>query len=149
MVPPCGASTASGSGSSPSKYLTTCLIVGRALGSLLEHIKPSLSNTTASSSSNSPSNLESTTSNIPPSLHFSHTQSTNMSSSGNALCSIGLLPHTTSSNTAPNAKTSVLFVGLPVLLGLVPRSYSLARPKSLSRAFSSESNKTFPALMSL
>ncbi|KAL4621070.1 hypothetical protein ACB092_06G201400, partial [Castanea dentata] len=97
-----------------SKHLTTCLIVGLDSGASLEHIKPNLSTKVASTSSNSTPNLESTTSRIAPNLRFSQTQSTSMSSSGNALGSIGLLPHTTSSNKAPKANTSELLVGLPV-----------------------------------
>nr|GMD50869.1 hypothetical protein BRARA_H01456 [Ipomoea batatas] len=134
-----GDSTVSGRAASPSKYLITCLIVGRFSGELLEHTSPSLSRITASTSS--------------------------MSSSGRAFCSMGRLPHTISRSSAPKANTSELVLGFPVLVssgarypnvpttlvvpGFSPRSYSLASPKSPSFPFSSESNNTFPAFISL
>nr|GMD52906.1 hypothetical protein C4D60_Mb09t08970 [Ipomoea batatas]GMD57604.1 hypothetical protein C4D60_Mb09t08970 [Ipomoea batatas] len=85
-----GDSTVSGRAASPSKYLITCLIVGRFSGELLEHTSPSLSRITASTSS--------------------------MSSSGRAFCSMGRLPHTISRSSAPKANTSELVLGFPVLV---------------------------------
>ncbi|KAG7968438.1 hypothetical protein I3843_08G154200, partial [Carya illinoinensis] len=109
-----GSATSSCSANSPSKYLTSCCIVGRASGASLEHIKPSLSTKTASNSPPPPPNFGSITPRIAPTLHFCHTQSTSMNSSDDASELMGLLPHATSSNRAPKAKTSELVVALPV-----------------------------------
>ncbi|KAG4400825.1 hypothetical protein GLYMA_07G135650v4 [Glycine max] len=155
----------SGTSTSPSKYLTTCLMLGLAAGTSFEHINPNFSTTITSFSSKWPFSFGSTTSSILPCLYFSHTQSTNTISSGNALGSIGLRPQTTSSKSAPNAKTSELVVAFPVLgnsgakypnvpttlvvLGLAPCSYNLANPKSPSLPFSSKSSSTLLAFTSL
>ncbi|KAG6730239.1 hypothetical protein I3843_01G069400, partial [Carya illinoinensis] len=109
-----GSATSSCSANLPSRYLTNYQIVGWASGASLEHIKPSLSTKTASDSSNFPPNFGSITPRIAPTLHFCHTQSTSMNSSDDALELMGLLPHATSSNRAPKAKTSELVVALPM-----------------------------------
>ncbi|KAL8171564.1 hypothetical protein V2J09_023368 [Rumex salicifolius] len=96
-----GSSKTSGNSISPSKYLITCLIVGRLPGESAEQMSPSF-------------NTRSIASTTLPNSNLSHTKSTSTSSSGKALGSMGLLPQATSSKNAPKANTSELVVGFPV-----------------------------------
>ncbi|KAB2060157.1 hypothetical protein ES319_A11G358900v1 [Gossypium barbadense] len=143
----------SGNSASPSRYSTICLMLGRNAGTSLEQMRPNLSTIIISLSLFWPCSLVSTTSTILPCLYFSHTQSTNTISSGNALCSTGLRPQATSSKSAPNAYTSELVVAFPVLKssgarypnvpttlvvpGFESCSYNFARPKSPNLPFNS------------
>nr|CAB3497643.1 unnamed protein product [Digitaria exilis] len=101
---------------------------------------------------------------ILPAFNRSRTRSTSPGESRSSLRFIGLRPQATSSKKAPKANTSVLVVAFPVLLisgamypsvpmtcvvcGLLPWSYSRARPKSLSFPFMSASRSTLADLMS-
>nr|GMC88372.1 hypothetical protein PRUPE_6G260100 [Ipomoea batatas] len=91
-------------------------MLGRAEGSLPEHISPNLSTITTCDSSKLPLIRQSTTSTTFPSLNFTQTQSTKTISSIRAFVSIGLRPHTTSNKNAPNAYTSDFVVAFPVFV---------------------------------
>ncbi|KAG4164036.1 hypothetical protein ERO13_D01G211001v2 [Gossypium hirsutum] len=93
----------SGNSASPSRYLTACLMLGRAIGTSFEQIRPNLSTTNISSSLYLSLSLMSTTSKSLPCVNFSQTQSINTSSSCDTLDSMGLRPHATSSKKAPKA----------------------------------------------
>ncbi|KAF8029298.1 hypothetical protein BT93_E1854 [Corymbia citriodora subsp. variegata] len=112
---PQGGAATSGTSTSPSKHLTTCLIVGLSAGSQFEHSRPNFNIAITSPSLYSPFNLGSTSSRALPSLYLSHTKSTRTSSSGPASWSIGRRPHATSSKNAPKANTSELSLAFPVL----------------------------------
>nr|CAB3485225.1 unnamed protein product [Digitaria exilis] len=164
MLSPLYVGDSSGSGTSPSRYCTTCRIPGRAPGSGCEHSRPSLSTRLASRSEKSPSRRASTVSATAPARHRSSTQSTNTIRPSSCCTTTGFRPHATSSMKAPKANTSDALEAFPVcpssgamypmvpttwvVCGSVPWSYSRASPKSPSRAFISLSSSTLLALTS-
>ncbi|KAK3415757.1 hypothetical protein EUGRSUZ_H01503 [Eucalyptus grandis] len=78
-----------------------------------EHINPSFSTNSTSSSTNSALNFGSLASRMSPLSQQDNTQSTKITSSVSP-CFIGFLPQVTSSKNTPKANTSVLVVALPV-----------------------------------
>ncbi|THU46825.1 hypothetical protein C4D60_Mb09t08970 [Musa balbisiana] len=108
------AGDSSGSAASPSKYPTTCRMLGRPVGSGCEHSNPSFRTSSTSSITYSFPSLGSLVASIDPFRQFSTTQSNKISSSPDATESTGRLPQATSKRKTPNANTSVMVVALPV-----------------------------------
>ncbi|URE31250.1 hypothetical protein MUK42_06506 [Musa troglodytarum] len=104
----------SGSAASPSKYSTTCRMLGLPSGKGCEHSNPSFRTSSISSTTYSSPSLGSLVASIDPFRQFSTTQSYKVSSSPDAIESTGRLPQATSKRKIPNANTSVMVVAFPV-----------------------------------
>ncbi|URE26517.1 hypothetical protein MUK42_06508, partial [Musa troglodytarum] len=104
----------SGSVASPSKYSTTCRMLGLPSGKGCEHSNPSFRTSSISSTTYSSRSLGSLVASIDPCRQFSTTQSNKISSYPDATESTGRVPQATSKRKIPNANTSVMVVAFPV-----------------------------------
>ncbi|URE39593.1 hypothetical protein MUK42_06507 [Musa troglodytarum] len=104
----------SGSVASPSKYSTTCRMLGLPSGKGCEHSNPSFKTNSTSSTTYSSPSFGSLVASIDPFRQLSTTQSNKISSSPDATESTGRVPQATSKRKIPNANTSVMVVAFPV-----------------------------------